>query len=368
MRSKGNRLISKLGRRLAPDPTRHPSVWDSHEGVGTPLFERWLEPFKDIQLRYPDSSVDFGPLSEQRQREGAYYVDRPSDVLLREGWIVEQGPRIHERAQIASATRLHRPGLRRYLAEKALRPPERSLECAVSLRTRGDGNYFHILNDILGARVRLLGETNVPTDIPLLVSRNLAASPCFERIARTEALEGREIVVQQSGRVRVESVFYFESATLNVENARYAVQALGIPESDSTSGNRVLVVRRPPANRAFANAGEVEELAKRFGFKAVDPASLCFAEQIELFSGAAVVLGAHGAGLANVIFRRNASLHLVEVFERYQPPPPHYMVLSSHLGFRYTPLLCAGVTDGGVRQIVVDCDTLCKVLGRVCGS
>lgn len=360
-------VLQRVLRRVAPDPSRHPSVWDRRITAGEALLERTLEPLLNLTLSFP-SGVTFEKYRGEKQREASYLLERECDLLLREGWIVDSGMMLHERAQISSETRRHRPGMRRYIADKCVRRPERIVDRAASLRSRGDGNHYHLLNDILGARLRLMEESAVPMDVPVVVSRHTAATPVFRRILSTKSLQGREVLVQQYGRIRAKYLYYFEAAAINVENARYVTRLLGVPESEPSSCDRVLIVRRPPAMRSVANADEVETLARQFGFSAVDPAALSLDQQIEMFNRAGFVIGIHGAGLANIMFRRNAPLHLIEIFDRAYAQPAHYMILAKQLGFGYTPLLSAGASKADAGQLVVDCDGLRRVLEEVVGK
>jgi capsular polysaccharide biosynthesis protein len=73
----------------------------------------------------------------------------------------------------------------------------------------------------------------------------------------------------------------------------------------------------------------------------VDTAALLMNEQIAAFSRAEFVAGVHGAGLANVIFRGEAPLSLLEIF----PNPSglerakHFGVLCETNGYRYRALI-----------------------------
>jgi capsular polysaccharide biosynthesis protein len=58
----------------------------------------------------------------------------------------------------------------------------------------------------------------------------------------------------------------------------------------------------PPPRRRVVNEAAVEKLLAGHGFTAVNPGALSITEQVELFADAAVVVGAHGAGLTNAAF------------------------------------------------------------------
>jgi glycosyl transferase family 61 len=82
------------------------------------------------------------------------------------------------------------------------------------------------------------------------------------------------------------------------------------PEADA--GRRLFVARTGAAIRRLLNQDEVAAaLRGRLGFELVDPAALTLEEQVEAFRGASVIVGPHGAGLANAVFAARPRL-LVE--------------------------------------------------------
>jgi hypothetical protein len=68
---------------------------------------------------------------------------------------------------------------------------------------------------------------------------------------------------------------------------------------------RILISRAGYADlhkRRILNEDEIVAAALALDFEVVAPETLSFAEQVELFSEAAVIAGAHGAGLTNMVF------------------------------------------------------------------
>jgi capsular polysaccharide biosynthesis protein len=122
-----------------------------------------------------------------------------------------------------------------------------------------------------------------------------------------------------------------------------------------------LYVRR--SSRTIANELEVSEVLERFGLDAVQPETLSFAEQVRLFSEAELVLGCHGAGMANSVFARPGA-RIIELFQ------PGYVNLSTYrlarsAGMRYRYLVgrAAGPRRRGKdRDIVVDTVPLVSLL------
>ncbi len=67
-------------------------------------------------------------------------------------------------------------------------------------------------------------------------------------------------------------------------------------------GQRLFISRRRAARRRVDNEQELGALLRRAGFKTVSLETCSFAEQVELFASASVVVAPHGAGLANLVF------------------------------------------------------------------
>lgn len=65
---------------------------------------------------------------------------------------------------------------------------------------------------------------------------------------------------------------------------------------------RLYVSRGDASHRRLCNEAAILELLNSYGFIAVEPGTLSFARQVELFSRARMVVGLHGAGLTNVMW------------------------------------------------------------------
>ena len=79
----------------------------------------------------------------------------------------------------------------------------------------------------------------------------------------------------------------------------------------SSSAKRIYVSRRN-AKRSVTSEAQLEDLLQADGFTIIRPESMSWREQIGVFQSAAVVVGPHGAGLANLAFTPPGAL-LVEI-------------------------------------------------------
>ncbi len=93
----------------------------------------------------------------------------------------------------------------------------------------------------------------------------------------------------------------FRSGT--ADGIRLVRERLGISTQPlSDAGRRLFVSRSDAPKRRVANESELLDVLRPFGFERVVPGELSFEEQVEAFRSASVLVGPHGAGLANIIF------------------------------------------------------------------
>jgi len=122
----------------------------------------------------------------------------------------------------------------------------------------------------------------------------------------------------------------------------YVRRRFGAPAA--RRGRRLYVSRRG-ATRRIVNEPELEAVLTRRGFETLVPGS--GPTDIERFAEASVVVGGHGAGLANVVFCAEGAIVLELMPPRYQPPT--YYVLCDSGGLRYACLVGRSVPRGRER-------------------
>ena len=100
---------------------------------------------------------------------------------------------------------------------------------------------------------------------------------------------------------------------------------------------RFFISRQNTKGRNLANFAVVAAILKKYGFETVQLETLAFPDQIELFSGAQMILAAHGAGLTNFLFCRPGT----KVLELVNPNYAHqmYYYLATVLGLDYHYLI-----------------------------
>jgi hypothetical protein len=119
---------------------------------------------------------------------------------------------------------------------------------------------------------------------------------------------------------------------------------------------RLYIDRSSRRWRSVVNEEEVMHLLAERGFRVVRPEQLTMGEQIQLFRRAEVIVGLHGAGLANLLFAPSA--HLVELIGDYGGD--EYFAMACALGNTYTRVRCASSGE----DVTVDTRVLADALAE----
>ena len=106
------------------------------------------------------------------------------------------------------------------------------------------------------------------------------------------------------------------------------------PRRPPTKSERIYISRdaKERNGRAITNEAEVIAGLEPFRFQKHKLEDYSFDEQVKLFYDAEIIIGAHGAGLANLLFARDAKV--IELFAS-QRVVPHYYFLSRSAGLNY---------------------------------
>jgi capsular polysaccharide biosynthesis protein len=166
----------------------------------------------------------------------------------------------------------------------------------------GDDNYCHWLQIYLPKL--LFTEQTFPT-IPLLVTKNLKA---FQKdsLSMLGIHEERLLYVSEKELIFCKNILLLSDSVWTKTpmmkgllwlREKFLKFALQNPEP-----RKIYISREKAVRRHITNEQEVWELFKSYGFEKVLAETLTFQEQIETFSAASHIAGAHGAGLTNVLF------------------------------------------------------------------
>jgi capsular polysaccharide biosynthesis protein len=131
-------------------------------------------------------------------------------------------------------------------------------------------------------------------------------------------------------------------------------------------GERIYITREKAARRRVTNKTELWRHLEAHGFKQVVLEEVAWAEQINVFAQAKVIVAPHGAGLANLVFCQPGA-RVVELFNRAYVNPCFWR-LAALKGLDYRPLI-GGAGEGlacelkaNREDIFADIDSVTKAL------
>ena len=216
----------------------------------------------------------------------------------------------------------------------------------LSLLTGGSGNYnyYHWLFDVLPRlflvqKVLDLRDPHIKYFVPslrypfqrqTLAALGISMEQCIESVT-TNHLKAKTLLA-----VSHPNPEPHDNQCWIVEElrARFLGHQAEIPNSSFIYITRSDAVHR----RLLVNEQELLESLKPLGFHVYCLSALSFAEQIHLFSQAKIIVGVHGAGMANLAFA-TAGACVFELFsELYQPDM--YEKLSICLNVEYHKIVC----------------------------
>lgn len=140
----------------------------------------------------------------------------------------------------------------------------------------------------------------------------------------------------------------------------------GFPASASPFGERLYLTREKARRRRVTNEAELWAGLQALGFAKIRPEELTWPEQINAFRHARVVVGPHGAGLANLAFCRPGT-RVVELFNRAYVPGGFWR-LAALRGLDYRPVVSAGTeplaqtTSANRLDVMADVPQVCAAL------
>ena len=134
---------------------------------------------------------------------------------------------------------------------------------------------------------------------------------------------------------------------------------------DAAPTRRILVLRGDATRRRLLNEGEVAAWAAARGFEAVSLTGMGFLDQVRLFRQAQIVLGAHGAGLTNMVWAHPGRSALIELAPD-APSLNHFRRLAGRLRLPYWRVVAGRTPRPGDRDgdFLIAPDTLDRVLAR----
>lgn len=247
-------------------------------------------------------------LDPERAARGEPYVGRLGDVLVETAlWSVIDGDRVYVR-EAHDRTIANGP----FVAGRALPDGKRfviSLPAPAVTVDRpcvllgGDENYAHwVIRNLL--KLALVDARPEFAALPLLVNDDLRAYQ-REFLALLAIADARLIKVPRGVVVACRDLAVptqLRNHPRMIEGIDWLRARLAAWMATGPARDLLFVSRRDTPVRVLLNESELESALHPLGFATVVPGAMSVREQIRAFSGAAVIVAPHGAGLANLVF------------------------------------------------------------------
>ena len=174
-------------------------------------------------------------------------------------------------------------------------------------------NYYHWLVEELPL---LLRTRELPGDVLVAVSANSVTEKHYfvaEQLGISLKLVPQVISLsQQIMPGRASDSWFIHPGDQTALFAFGRIATKNFSPSESTK----IYVSRKNSKRALAGEDQLEDLLRSEGFFIAHLESMAWRDQISLFQGAEVVVGPHGAGLANLVFTNPKAL-VIELINGY---------------------------------------------------
>ncbi|HZP19211.1 MAG TPA: glycosyltransferase family 61 protein [Bauldia sp.] len=219
----------------------------------------------------------------------------------------------------------------------------RQVEKAIVLHSRYEGSYYHFLFDVV-PKLEIIDRAGIAPAVPVIVTEDLAAKKFFVEATQLGLFGPRPVIVQGKKEIIAARELYV------VRPDAYTERQLSFPAkrlggiADPRGRDRLYISRSgvPGTSRQIVNEGDLVARLRELGFSLVDPGRYPLADQMARFARSSIVVGPHGAGLANILFRYGAPMALVEMINPAKKYHHHFFQISAHSGYFYRATLNTG--------------------------
>jgi hypothetical protein len=207
--------------------------------------------------------------------------------------------------------------------------------------------FYHWFHDVLPRLETAL--PHLPADTRFLINSNPKAWQLDSLIAFGIGLDRLEI--QPDGmHTRVERLWFATpvghsslGSGLVMRRVANRLRRHFVDDNSVEKLRRLYVSRRKAADRRIVNESEIKPLLEEHGLETVLCEDLSLAQQVRLFAKTTAIIGAHGAGLTNLIYCMPDSF-VGEI--RFDSVPPAYLVMSRQLGMHFSQFEADPVVAG----------------------
>lgn len=189
----------------------------------------------------------------------------------------------------------------------------------ISISGKFSANYYHIMFEIM-IKLLVIERANISQNIPLVIDEIVYKTNSFKQLLEILKGTGRNvIVIGPSEIIEFESLYTISSVNIippNLKNffdvspedicfdINYLQELrnrLLVHKSKKIFSKRIFISRKKTRNRQY-NENEVIDLVNLYDFQTISPEDYDLVDQISIFNGADIIVGASGAAFTNILF------------------------------------------------------------------
>ncbi|WP_048331129.1 glycosyltransferase family 61 protein [Bizionia psychrotolerans] len=239
--------------------------------------------------------------------------------------------------------------------------PSKKLDKAIVLTNYLYGNYYHWITESLG-RIALLEIQNL-SEYQIILD---ASAPKFtiDSLVELFGIRPSMIYLKKETRLKVAHILIpsfpqtrnsFTKET-NIYHAEIIRKVNAISKAKTTSNptkRNFIISRKKATQRRMINEELFLEKFNYLNLELIALEELTFKEQMNLFRNAGIIIGTHGAGLANLVFSENPLV--IELFpsNRYNRDAFYFHQITSALGIQHV-ILEYNATNYDRQDLIVD--------------
>ena len=240
----------------------------------------------------------------------------------------------------------------------------REVDKAIVLHSRYEDSYYHFLFDVV-PKLEIIDRAGIATTVPVIVTEGLAGKTFFVEATGLGLFGSRPVIVQGKKEIiAAQELYVVRPDAYTDRQLSFPAKRFGII-ADPRARDRLYISRSgtPGTSRQIINEEDLIARLRELGFSVIDPGTIPLADQIACFARSSIVVGPHGAGLANILFRYGAPMALVEMINPTKKYHHHFFQISAHCGYFYRATL--NNAERGDEQFASACADIDAVIAAV---
>jgi len=216
----------------------------------------------------------------------------------------------------------------------------RQVDEAILLKSLFQVAYYHFMFEVV-PKLEIVDRAGIAPDVPVIVTEDLASRKFFIDAKALGLFGERPLIVQREDEViRAKRLYVARADAYTANQLSFPMKRLAQPPLPRDR-ERLYVTRSNQLlnGRHIINEADLIPHLRQLGFSVIDPGTLPLSEQIARFSRASIVVGPHGSGLTNTLFRYGAPMALVEMINDTKKWDNAHFQISVHCGYFYRATL-----------------------------